>query len=102
MSLRRELVNRRALERLSRSQDNGRKIRLVDRIGKMLSFEAETPVPRIENAADAGDGAVQMIRGKELDARLGGQYVHNPARLRLVYARGHRNGLAAVAQHKVV
>src|SRR5439155_18216012 len=65
--------HRRAAEGLAGPENRGRKLRLVDRVGKVLCLETERAV-------------FEMISCVELHARLGGAHFHYPAAFRSRHA----------------
>jgi hypothetical protein len=91
----RKLIHCRRLIRLTRPQHDRRKLRLVDRIGKVLCFQAEAALFFVDGAAFAF-GVAHEIRGVELDAGLGGVCLHNSAGFWFVSASGEGQ-LAAAA-----
>lgn len=57
----------------------GGTVHLVDSIRPVLSFQAESRVLGVCSSTFALQGAVQVVPGVKLDARLGGVNLHSPA-----------------------
>lgn len=57
----------------------GGTVHLVDCVGPVLGFQAESRVLGVCDGAFALQGAIQVVPGVKLDARLGGVNLHGPA-----------------------
>ena len=78
---------------LSRLQENGREVRLVDRIREVLGLEANPMVLLVFLAALTDVGAVEIVPGVELDTRLRGQDLEQTTGARVIERRGQRQGV---------
>src|SRR5262249_59610190 len=85
--LRRELVYRRLLIRLTRLENHRWEVRVIDGIREVLGFQAESRVLLVHNAASSGLLAVEEIAGVKLHSRLGCIHLHHAARLRIAHPR---------------
>lgn len=84
----REAMNGFVAVGLAGLEDDGWETGLVDRIGKVLGFQAKTGVFLIGEPFAPGDRAIEEIAGIKLDAGLGGENFHDPSGHRLVNAGG--------------
>ena len=76
------------MERLSRSQNRGRKLGMVRGIGKMLSLETESVTPLVHMPLLACDGSIQKVSGIKLNSGLVGGDLHDAATRGLIRSRG--------------
>src|SRR3954469_22481330 len=83
-------------------QDRRGEVRMVDRVGEMLCFEAKASVLLIHDAVMAGERTIQKVARIELDAGLSCQDFEGAPRGWLINARCPGQGLAATIYDKVV
>jgi hypothetical protein len=73
---------------LTRPQNDGREIRVVHGIRKVLGLEAKAMMLLIKNTEDASQSAIQEVARVKLNTRFRCQEFHDPACLWFGHARG--------------
>ncbi len=83
-----ELVDCPALVGFAGLENRAWKLRLVGAVGKVLSFQTQSALPRIGTAGFSGQRTIEEICGVELEPRLIGKDPHHAAAGFFVEDRG--------------